>query len=42
MRTSKRETENNYHKDYTDATTLAKDKLEPTDDVLENTHTGTD
>jgi hypothetical protein len=44
MRTSKREAENNYRKDlgYTDTDTLAKVKLEPTDDLLEQAYTGTD
>ena len=42
MRTSKREAENNYRKDYTDTSTLAKVKLEPTDDLLEQVYTGTD
>ncbi len=35
MCTSKREAENNYRKDYTDTDTLARVKLEPTDDLLE-------
>ena len=42
MRTSKREAENNYRKDYTDTTTLAQVKLEPTDDIQERAYTGTD
>ena len=42
MRTSKRETENNYRKDYRDTNTLSKVKLEPTDDLLEQAYTGTD
>jgi hypothetical protein len=42
MRTSKREAENNYRKDYTDTTTLASVKLEPTDDIQERAYTGTD
>jgi hypothetical protein len=42
MRTSKREVENNYRKDYTDTDTLARVKLEPTDDLLEQEYTGTD
>ena len=42
MRTSKREAENNYRKDYTDTSTLAKIKLEPTDDIQERAYTGTD
>jgi hypothetical protein len=42
MRTSKRETENNYRKDYTDTDTLVRVKLEPTDDLLEQAYTGTD
>ena len=41
MRTSKREAENNYRKDYTDTNTLAKVKLEPTDALLEQAYTGT-
>jgi len=41
MRTSKREAENNYRKDYTDTTTLARVKLEPTDDILHHASTGT-
>jgi hypothetical protein len=41
MRTSKREAENNYRKDYTDTDTLAKVKLEPTDDILHHASTGT-
>jgi hypothetical protein len=40
MRTSKRETENNYRKDYTDTDTLTRVKLEPTDDLLEQAYTG--
>ncbi len=40
MRTSKREAENNYRKDYTDTDTLARVKLEPTDDILEQAYTG--
>jgi hypothetical protein len=42
MRTSKREAENNYRKDYTDTDTLAQIKLEPTDDIQERAYTGTD
>jgi hypothetical protein len=42
MRTSKREAENNYRKDYSDTDTLAKVKLEPTDDIRERAYTGTD
>jgi len=42
MRTSKREAENNYRKDYTDTDTLARVKLEPTDDIQERAYTGTD
>jgi hypothetical protein len=42
MSTSKREVENNYRKDYTDTDTLARVKLEPTDDLLEQEYTGTD
>jgi hypothetical protein len=42
IRTSKREVENNYRKDYTDTDTLARVKLEPTDDLLEQAYTGTD
>jgi hypothetical protein len=42
MRTSKREAETNYRKDYTDTNTLAKVKLEPTDDIQERAYTGTD
>ena len=42
MRTSKREAESNYRKDYTDTSTLAKIKLEPTDDIQERAYTGTD
>jgi hypothetical protein len=42
MRTSKREVENNYRKDYTDADTLARVKLESTEDLLEQEYTGTD
>jgi hypothetical protein len=42
MRTSKREAENNYRKDYTDTSTLAQVKLEPTDDIQERAYTGTD
>lgn len=42
MRTSKREAENNYRKEYTDTDTLARVKLEPTDDLLEQAYTGTD
>jgi hypothetical protein len=41
MRTSKREAENNYRKDYTDTTTLARVKLEPTDDILHHASTAT-
>ena len=41
MRTSKREAENNYRKDYTDTTTLARVKLEPTDDILHHVSTAT-
>ena len=41
MRTSKREAENNYRKDYTDTSTLAQIKLEPTDDILHHASTGT-
>jgi uncharacterized protein YxeA len=41
MRTSKREAENNYRKDYTDTSTLARVKLEPTDDILHHASTGT-
>ena len=41
MRTSKREAENNYRKDYTDTSTLAQVKLEPTDDILHHASTGT-
>jgi hypothetical protein len=41
MRTSKRETENNYRKDYTDTSTLAQIKLEPTDDILHHVSTPT-
>ena len=41
MRTSKREAENNYRKDYTDTNTLARVKLEPTDALLEQAYTGT-
>ena len=40
MRTSKREAENNYRKDYTDTDTLAKVKLEPNNDLLEKANTG--
>jgi len=39
MRTSKREVENNYRKDDTDTDTLARVKLEPTDDLLEQEFT---
>jgi hypothetical protein len=42
MRTSKREAENNYRKDYADTDTLARVKLEPTDDIQERAYTGTD
>jgi hypothetical protein len=42
MRTIKREDENNYRKDYTDTSTLAQVKLEPTDDIQERAYTGTD
>ena len=42
MRTSKQETEKNYRKDYRDTNTLAKFKLQPTDDLLEQEYTGTD
>jgi hypothetical protein len=42
MRTSKREDENNYRKAYTDTDTLARVKLEPTDDIQERVYTGTD
>jgi hypothetical protein len=42
MRTSKREAETNYRKDYTDTDTLAQIKLEPTDDIQERAYTGTD
>ncbi len=42
MRTSKREAENNYRKDYTDTDTLAMVKLEPTDEIQERAYTGTD
>jgi hypothetical protein len=42
MLTSKWESENNYRKDYTDTDTLARVKLEPTDDLLEQAYTGTD
>jgi hypothetical protein len=42
MRTSKREVENNYRKDNTDTDTLARVKLEPPDDLLEQAYTGTD
>jgi hypothetical protein len=41
MRTSKREAETNYRKDYTDTNTLARVKLEPTDALLEQAYTGT-
>jgi hypothetical protein len=41
MRTSKREAENNYRKDYTDTSTLAQIKLEPTDDILHHASTAT-
>jgi hypothetical protein len=41
MSTSKREDEN-YRKDYADTDTLARVKLEPTDDLLEQSYTGTD
>jgi hypothetical protein len=41
MRTSKREAENNYRKDYTDTTTLARVKLESTDDILHHASTAT-
>jgi hypothetical protein len=41
MRTSKREAENNYRKDYTDTDTLAKVKLEANDDILHHASTGT-
>ncbi len=40
MRTSKREAENNYRKDYTDTDTSARVKLEPTDDLLEQSYSG--
>ena len=42
MRTSKREAESNYRKDYADTDTLAMVKLEPTDDLLERAYTGSD
>jgi hypothetical protein len=42
MCTSKRESENNYRKDYTDTDTLGRFKLEPTDDLLEQVYTETD
>jgi hypothetical protein len=42
MRTSKREAENNYRKDYTDTDTLARVKLEPNDDIQERAYTGRD
>ncbi len=42
IRTSKREVENNYRKNYTDTDTLGSVKLEPTDDLLEQVYTGTD
>jgi hypothetical protein len=35
-------TKHNYRKDYTDTDTLARVKLEPTDDLLEQAYTGTD
>ena len=41
MRTSKREAENNYRKDYTDTSTLVRVKLEPTDDILHHVSTAT-
>jgi hypothetical protein len=41
MRTSKREAESNYLKNYADTDTLAKVKLEPTDDIQERAYTGT-
>lgn len=41
MRTSKREAETNYRKDYTDTDTLARVKLETTDDILHHASTGT-
>jgi hypothetical protein len=40
MRTSKREAENNYRKDYNDTDTLAKVKLEPNNDLLVRANTG--
>jgi hypothetical protein len=40
MRTSKREAENNYRKDYSDTDTLAKVKLEPNNDLLVRANTG--
>jgi hypothetical protein len=40
MRTSKREAENNYRKDYNDTDTLAKVKLEPNNDLLARANTG--
>jgi hypothetical protein len=42
MRTSKREAESNYLKNYADTDTLARVKLEPTDDLLERAYTGSD
>jgi hypothetical protein len=41
MRTSKREAESNYRKDYADTDTLAKVKLEANDDILHHASTGT-
>jgi hypothetical protein len=42
MRTSKREAETNYRKDYADTSTLMRVKLEPTDDLLERAYTGSE
>jgi hypothetical protein len=42
MRTSKREAETNYRKDYADTSTLTRVKLEPTDDLLERAYTGSE
>jgi hypothetical protein len=42
MRTSKREAETNYLKNYADTDTLAMVKLEPTDDLLERAYTGSE
>jgi hypothetical protein len=42
MRTSKREEENNYRKDYADTDTLVKVKLEPNNDLLVRANTGSE